>query len=70
MEQITTIGLDLAKHVFQSHGVDGAGKVLVRTQLRRAAVLLFCDAAIRHCPKLLKGATLALKIAGNLVNVG
>jgi transposase len=43
MEQITTIGLDLAKHVFQIHGVDGAGKVLVRTQLRRAAVLRFFE---------------------------
>jgi transposase len=36
MEQITTIGLDLAKNVFQVHGVDAAGKVLVRKQLRRA----------------------------------
>jgi hypothetical protein len=43
MEQITTIGLDLAKHVFQIHGVDGAGKMLVRTQLRRAAVLRFFE---------------------------
>jgi transposase len=39
MEQITTIGLDLAKNVFQVHGVDAAGKVLVRKQLRRAEVL-------------------------------
>src|SRR5580704_15105575 len=43
MEQITTIGLDLAKHVFQIHGVDGAGKVLVRKQLRRAALLRFFE---------------------------
>src|SRR5580765_2830659 len=41
MEQITTIGLDLAKNVFQVHGVDAAGKVLVRKQLRRAEVLRF-----------------------------
>src|ERR1700728_3510038 len=41
MEQITTIGLDLAKNVFQVHGVDDAGKVLVRKQLRRAEVLRF-----------------------------
>jgi transposase len=38
MEQITTIGLDLAKNVFQVHGVDAAGKALVRKQLRRAAL--------------------------------
>ena len=41
MEQITTIGLDLAKNVFQVHGVDAAGKVLVRKQLRRAEMLRF-----------------------------
>jgi transposase len=41
MEQITTIGLDLAKNVFQVHGVDAAGKVLVRKQLRRAEVVRF-----------------------------
>jgi transposase len=28
MEQATTIGLDIAKHVFQVHGADGAGHVL------------------------------------------
>ena len=41
MEQVTTIGLDLAKTVFQVHGVDAAGKVLVRKQLRRGDVLRF-----------------------------
>ena len=35
MEQVITIGLDLAKNVFQVHGIDAAGKVLVRRQLRR-----------------------------------
>jgi transposase len=30
MEQVITIGLDLAKNVFQVHGIDAAGKVLVR----------------------------------------
>lgn len=33
---ITRIGIDLAKQVFQLHGVDRHGKVLVRKQLRRA----------------------------------
>jgi transposase len=41
MEQITTIGLDLAKNIFQLHGVDAAGNVLLRKQLRRGDVLRF-----------------------------
>jgi transposase len=41
MAQIVTIGLDLAKNVFQAHGIDGAGAVMVRRQLRRAEVLKF-----------------------------
>jgi transposase len=40
MEEVTTI----AKHVFQVHGVDGVGKVLVRKQLGRAEVMRFFDA--------------------------
>ena len=36
-----TIGLDLAKHVFQVHGVDATGKVTVRKKLRRSEVLEF-----------------------------
>src|ERR1700722_6340515 len=39
--EITTIGLDLAKRVFQVHGVDAAGEVIVRKALRRAQVLPF-----------------------------
>jgi transposase len=39
--QITTIGLDLAKSVFQVHGVDAAGQIVVRKKLRRAEVLTF-----------------------------
>ncbi len=39
--RITTIGLDLAKNVFQVHGVDSSGDVVVRRQLRRNAVLPF-----------------------------
>ena len=35
MTQMTTIGLDLAKSVFQVHGIDERGKVRVRKQLRR-----------------------------------
>ena len=41
MSEITTIGLDLAKHVFQVHGVDSEGAVVMRKQLRRGQVLSF-----------------------------
>ena len=41
MAEITTIGLDIAKSVFQVHGVDAAGQVVVRRQLRRSHVLKF-----------------------------
>lgn len=39
--QVTTVGLDLAKRVFQVHGVDERGKGRVRKQLRRREVLSF-----------------------------
>jgi transposase len=41
MQAVTTIGLDIAKSVFQVHGVDPAGQVLIRRQLKRRAVLAF-----------------------------
>lgn len=41
MKEITTVGLDLAKNVFQVHAIDADGAVLVRRQVRRAQVLLF-----------------------------
>ena len=40
----TTIGLDLAKNVFQVHGVDAAGQVTVRKKLRRSELLKFFEA--------------------------
>jgi transposase len=41
MSEITTVGLDLAKNVFQVHGVDAVGATVLRRQLRRAQVLVF-----------------------------
>ena len=38
MQSISTIGLDIAKSVFQVHGVDAAGQVVLRRQLRRRCV--------------------------------
>ena len=39
MQAITTIGLDIAKSVFQVHGVDSEGKVVIRRKLKRRYVL-------------------------------
>jgi transposase len=41
MQTVTTIGLDIAKSVFQVHGIDADGKVIIRRQLRRRYVLGF-----------------------------
>jgi transposase len=41
MNEIVTIGIDLAKNVFQLHGVDAAGAVVVRRKLRRSQMLAF-----------------------------
>jgi transposase len=41
MKQVSTIGLDLAKKVFQVHGVDASGTVRVRRTLRRRQVVAF-----------------------------
>jgi transposase len=41
MQRITTIGLDIAKSVFQVHGIDAAGQVVIRRQLKRRYVLAF-----------------------------
>jgi transposase len=41
MNEITTVGLDLAKHVFQVHGVDASGVPVLRKRLRRSEVLAF-----------------------------
>jgi transposase len=38
---ITAVGIDLAKNVFQVHGVDGRGKVVLRKQLRRGQLAEF-----------------------------
>src|SRR5215469_9461027 len=42
--QVTTIGLDIAKNVFQVHGLDAKEKVVVRKQLRRGQVIAFFKA--------------------------
>ena len=55
MGEITTIGLDLAKNVFQAHGADAAGGVVFRKKLRREQLLAFfasqprCLVAMEAC---------------------
>ena len=46
--EITTIGLDIAKRVFQAHGADATGKAMLRRKLQRAEVLTFF-AALPPC---------------------
>src|SRR5580704_8073445 len=41
MQTVTTIGLDIAKSVFQVHGVDAAGNVIIRRQVKRRYFLAF-----------------------------
>ena len=41
MQAVTTIGFDIAKSVFQVHGVDSVGQVLIRRQLKRRQVIAF-----------------------------
>lgn len=48
MEEVTTVGLDIAKSVFQVHGVDPVGAVVVRRRLTRARLLPFF-AKLRPC---------------------
>src|ERR1700690_3478346 len=56
MGEVSTIGLDIAKSVFQVHGVDDAGTVLIRKRVSRAKVLEFfaelppCLIGIEACP--------------------
>lgn len=41
MKEVTTVGLDIAKHVFQVHGVDQDGNAVLRRKLRRTEVVSF-----------------------------
>ena len=56
MGEVSTIGLDIAKSVFQVHGVDSAGAVVMRRRISRAKVLEFfgglspCLVGIEACP--------------------
>src|ERR687886_419223 len=55
MNPVSTVGLDLAKHIFQLHGADSAGAVVFRKKLRRGQLLAFlatlppCTVAMEAC---------------------
>ncbi len=42
MKQISVLGIDLAKNVFQLHGVNERGQVVLRKQLKRSQIPAFC----------------------------
>ena len=67
--QVTTIGLDLAKHVFQVHGVNAIGQVVVRKRLRRAEVLAFF-AALPPCLIGMEACATAHHWARELIKLG
>jgi transposase len=69
MEQISTIGLDIAKSVFQVHAISQAGEVVVRRQLKRRQVLQFF-AGLRPCLVGLEACATAHHWARELMKLG
>ena len=74
MQTVTTIGLDIAKSVFQVHGVDTGGQVVIRRQLKRRQVLAFfqrlpaCLVGIEACASSHHWAR-ELQLVGNTVRL-
>ncbi len=64
MGTITTIGLDIAKSVFQVHGIDADGEVVARRKLTRGRVLTFFE----KLPRCLVGLRRATRRITGLVN--
>jgi transposase len=69
MGDITTIGLDLAKNVFQVHAVDQAGNVVMRKRLRRGQIVAFFS-GIAPCLVGLEACATAYHWARELVALG
>jgi transposase len=65
MSEITTIGLDLAKPVFQVHGIDAQGTTVLRKRRRRGQVLAFLS-RIPRCVVDLEACAAALYCAREL----
>jgi transposase len=57
LPSVTTVGLDLAKYVFQVHGVDALGRVVIARAMRRNKLLEFF-ASLRACRTCFSGKAL------------
>ena len=69
LSSVTTVGLDLAKHVFQAHGVDALGRVVVAKPIRRNKLLEFF-ASLPHCLVGLEASGSAHHWARELIKLG
>ena len=74
MQAVTTIGLDIAKSIFQVHGVDAEGNVVVRRKLKRRHIILFfrklppCLVGIEACASSWPGTSaLSVCLSGSLL---
>ena len=61
MSAVTIVGLDLAKHVFQVHAINAAGRVIVAKALKRKDVLAFFWRSSRVCLAALSGLRLLVQ---------
>jgi transposase len=69
LSSVTTVGLDLAKHVFQVHGVDASGRVVVVRAIRRNKLLEFF-ASLAPCLVGLEASGSAHHWARELITLG
>ena len=69
LSSVTTVGLDLAKHVFQVHGVDASGRVVVAKAIRRNRLLEFF-ASLPRCLVGLEASGSAHHWARELIKLG
>jgi transposase len=69
LSSVTTVGLDLAKHVLQVHGVDASGRVVIARAMRRNKVLEFF-ASLPSCVVGLEASGSAHHWARELIKLG
>ena len=69
LSPVTTVGLDLAKHVFQVHGIDASGRVVVAKAIRRNKLLEFF-ASLAPCLVGLEASGSAHHWARELIKLG
>mgnify|MGYP000538878553 CR=1 FL=1 len=69
MKEVITVGLDIAKHVFQAHGISASGEVIFRRKLRRNDVLAFFE-ELPGCLIRIKACAMAHFWARQLISLG